>query len=114
MTSLPESGDVTALVVLNPSGATLRGDEVITADNYEQFMPTAEELETAMQFFAAAGFTVEGAGPNSFTITGDREPFESQFGAESPFDTSSLPDPVAALVAAIELPEPPDFGPGNP
>jgi hypothetical protein len=110
-----ERGDVTALVVLNPSGGRLGGDDVITAENYEQFMPTAEELRTAVGFFDAAGFSTGSAGPNSFTITADPALFESAFGAaDGPFDTSVLPEPVASLVAAIEVPGPPDFGPGNP
>jgi hypothetical protein len=115
MTSHSERGDVSALVVLNPSGGTLRGDDIITADNYEDFLPTADELRTAMEWFAGAGFTVDPAGPSSFAISADGDVFASRFGTvDGPFDRSSLPEPVASLVAAVEVPEPPDFGPGNP
>jgi len=106
---------VSALVVLHPSGATLHGDDVITADDYERFMPTADELRTTMEWFATAGFEVEAPGPNSFSITAGSELFGAWFGSpDGPYDTSALPEPVATLVAAIEVPGPPDFGPGNP
>lgn len=106
---------VSALVVLHPAHGRLRGDEIITADDYERYLPAPEDLETAMAWFQAAGFTVEAPGPSSFSIGAPDALFNQWFDTESgPFDVAQLPAPVRSIVAAVEVPGPPDFGPGNP
>ena len=106
---------VSAIVVLNPPGGRLRGDEIITAEDHERFLPAPEEVAAVMDWFSAAGFAPEAPGPNSFSISADGELFDAWFGSpDGPFDTSALPEPIASAVAAVEVPGPPDFGPGAP
>jgi hypothetical protein len=108
--------ELVAIVVLHPAGRALSGDEPITADTIEHFLPPAGALEEAIDWFASAGFVVEPSGPISFSISAEPALYESLFGdaAGPDFDIDALPPRVRRLLAAVEIPEPPDFGPGNP
>jgi hypothetical protein len=106
---------LSALVVLHPAEGKLRGDEQITSENYQRHLPAPEDLDAAMAWFRGAGFVVEAPGPTSFSIGADPARFRQVFDSDGgPFDVARLPASLRGKIAAVEVPGPPDFGPGNP
>ncbi len=105
-----------AIVVLHPAGRALSTHEVITSETIASVLPPAGDLDETADWFRSAGFVVEAPGPISFSISADPDVFESVFGdTEGPiFDIDVLPSSIRRRLAAVEVPEPPDFGPGNP
>lgn len=104
-----------ALVVLQPSDRSLRGDVPITSENLTEHLPSADEQALVERWFSDVGFTIRTPGPISFVISGPDEVFDASFGQRvGSFDLERLPAEVRRVVAAVETEEPPDFGPGNP
>ncbi len=105
-----------AIVVLHPAGRSLSPHEAITSETIASFLPPAGDLDETADWFRSAGFAVDAPGPISFSISAEPAVFESVFGdAAGPiFDLDVLPSSIRERLAAVEVPEPPDFGPGNP
>ncbi len=109
--------ELVATVVLHPAGRALPSDEPITSDTIHQVVPAPGDLDQAIGWFRAAGFAVDDVpGPISFSISAAPDLYESWFGdREGPsFDVDALPSSIRRLLTAVEIAEPPDFGPGNP
>jgi len=108
--------EVVAIVVLHPPDRALSGDDTITAQTLQHFVPRPGDLDKVINWFRSAGFVVDAPGPISFSISAEPTVFESLFGdAEGPsFDLDGLPPSIRRLLAAVELADLPDFGPGNP
>ena len=123
---------LSAEVVLRPATGELSGDEQITSENVERFLPSAEAAAEATGYFRAAGFEVTDVVGISFSIVGPVSAFEQTFG-ERPerrveggvdtvrmrgggleLDLGRLPDPVRRHLQAVTFTPPPDFGPTNP
>jgi hypothetical protein len=117
-----------AQVVLRPASGELTGDEPITSENVQRFLPSPDAVAVTEAFFRDAGFEVANVVGNSFSIVGSPSAFEDAFG-ERPeragegvrvrgggieLDLGSLPEPVRRHVAAVTFTPPPEFGPTNP
>lgn len=124
---------VSAQIILpSLSGAKIGSDTSITAENVEQFTPSAEAISKSTSYFREKGFEVGNCYGISFSITGAAALFEEVLNVKvvigdnniASFTTSdgskittlegdalkSLPD---GLIDSITFPEPLDFGPGN-
>jgi len=106
-----------ALVVLHPGSA-----EGLPPERAGEAPPDPAAAAQALGWFRDRGF---GTGPFvgiSFAVTGDEELFRtvlgplpaSDAGGDRAYPLDALEDDVKPLVAAIVVPAPPDFGPGNP
>lgn len=117
-----------AQVVLRPASGELTGDEPITSENVQRFLPSPEAVAETEGFFRDAGFEVANVVGNSFSIVGAPSAFERAFG-ERPerggegvrvrgggveLELGSLPEPVRRYVQAVTFTHPPEFGPTNP
>lgn len=71
---------VSAQVLLrSQSGKKLNEKTVVTAENIDEFMPSAEAVTNATHAFAAAGFEVSNVIGNNFSITAPVDVFEKVF-----------------------------------
>jgi hypothetical protein len=126
-------GTLSAQVVLRPKdGGELTGDEAITSDTVERYLPSPEAASRVAGYLQGAGFEVSDVAGISFSITGPQALFEERFGdrlerrrergVESvrtengrlELSLDRLPPEVARHVQAVTFTPPPDFGPGNP
>lgn len=109
---------LSAQVVLRPPTGELTGDERITSENVQRFLPSPEAVAETEAFFGQAGFEVGNVVGNSFSIAGPSSAFGRTFG-ERPergveLDLGALPDRVRRYLQAVTFTPPPDFGPTNP
>ncbi len=125
--------NLSAQVVVKPaSGKRTLAPEEITAENVSEFMPSADDLEKAKNYFKESGFDVSSAFANSFSITGNTKLFEKIFNTKiltdeknavrskreddsesSELPLRDLPKEVKKAIETVTFSEPPDFGPGN-
>lgn len=105
-----------ALVVLQPGGAT---PPASTRD--WEVPPAAVDAERVMEWFRGQGFETGPFVGTSFAITGPADLFLDVLGVavrgdsgDLGYSTDQLDPSVSALVDAIVVQQPPDFGPGNP
>jgi hypothetical protein len=103
-----------ALVVLRPGGSP------VSTRDWER-PPEAADVDRVMAWFREHGFETGPLVGISFAITGPPELFRERLGEAVPDDAGAaayavdaLQPDVAALVDAIVVQAPPDFGPGNP
>ena len=120
------------VILLSASGKSVTGQEAITAENVQDFMPSRESFATAARSFQEAGFEVSAPGPTGFSITAPADLFEKFFKTRLRREESgavkaqrkdestafelplrALPRELAQLVEAVTFTPPPDFGPGN-
>jgi hypothetical protein len=123
---------LSAEVVLRPASGELSGNEQITSENVQRFLPSPEAVSEATGYFRAAGFEVTDVVGVSFSIIGPPASYERTFGerpersVEGGVDTvrlkggglelglGRLPEPVRRHLQAVTFTPPPDFGPTNP
>jgi hypothetical protein len=128
--SSPDQGQiVSAQVILwAASGKSIR-NQSITADNVKEYIPSAEAIAAATQYFAAAGFDVGFLVGNNFSITASVRTFEQVFGTRLVIEERGAIKAMSGRQASLELPiqnlkrdllqyieavsftAPPDFGP---
>ena len=132
--SMKNEQNVVSVQIILPSssGAKIGPETSITAENIQQFTPSAETIAKATGYFRAKGFDVGNVVGISFTITGAAALFEevlkvkvviddqkaASFSSVEGSKTSSLEGDAlkslpTGLVNSITFPEPLDFGPGN-
>ncbi len=124
---------LSAQVILKPAdGKSSIPPANITSENVHQIMPSAEDFKIVQKFFADAGFEVDAAFANSFSITGNKKLFEKTFDTKisqnekqavkasrendaesSELPLANLPNELKKTVETITFTEPSDFGPGN-
>jgi hypothetical protein len=112
MTSAPR----TALVVMHPGSG---GDP--TSVRAGETPPDPTDVQQVLSWFREHGFETGPFVGISFAITGPEELFHEVLGDASTLDDGGdefpldgLGSEVADQVAAVTVPAPPDFGPGNP
>jgi subtilase family serine protease len=120
------------VVLISASGKSFDGTSVITSENIQDFIPSAETAAKVTEVFTKAGFKVEPVVGNSFSITAPVSVFEKMFGTQLhrqadggvkalKDDSSSsyelplkgLPKSITQLIKAVTFTPPPDFGPTN-
>lgn len=107
----------TALVVMHPG--TRPGTP---PERQPEVPPAPEQVDAVLAWFRQRGFETGPFIGISFTITGSHDLAREVFGSTSAMAAGgsgdlplgALSDDVAALVAAVVVALPPDFGPGNP
>jgi len=108
----------TALVVLKP-GLDLEA----APERAGETPPDPASVEKVVGWFRGRGFETGPFVGISFAVSGSDELFQAVLGdavftaepgGEMEFSTAGLREDVVRLVAAIVVPAPPDFGPGNP
>jgi hypothetical protein len=119
---------ISAQVLLFGEGGRRFSDAELVAENAAALRAPADSASAAAAYFRNAGFEVGPAVGLGFSITGKASLFEKVFGVKLAGDgrggmyiagtkedrglpTGRLPEQVRKYVAAIEFPEPPDFGP---
>jgi hypothetical protein len=108
----------TALVVLHPGQ-----DPQAAPERAGETPPDPPAVERVVGWFRDQGFETGPFVGISFAVMGNDALFHEVLGDASAtegagddqqFPLDGLDDDVAQLVAAVVLPSPPDFGPGNP
>lgn len=122
---------VSAITMLIPaSGRRIDGHTLITAENIAEYLPTPEDMSTALNAFRKLGFETSDAMGPSFSITATVERFEQVFrvglerekkggivanytNGEKSYElpTGVLLEPLRSLITTVTFTPPPDFGP---
>jgi hypothetical protein len=123
---------LSAQVVLRPVSGALSGNEQITSENVQSFVPSPDAVAETSGFFRGAGFEVADLVGISFSIVGSPSVFEQVFGerpersvekgidtvrtraAGLELDLGQLPESVRRHLQAVTFTPPPAFGPTNP
>lgn len=122
---------VSAQVILQPATDTPHQGPV-TSKNIAAHLPVKEAAALVLKTFKELGFKTGNLAGISFSITAPAATFEKTFKVkvlpdkkkgttvqrtdktvEDHFPVAALPKSIAALVKAIVLPPPPDFGPNS-
>jgi hypothetical protein len=121
---------ISAQVLLFGEGGRRFTDAELVAANAAALQAPADAVSAATGYFRNAGFEVGPVVGLGFSITGKASLFEKVFAVKLTADdrgamqiagkqggralaVSKLPEQVRRCVAAIEFPEPPDFGPAQ-
>jgi hypothetical protein len=126
----PGDPNVSAEVILRPAGGRrVSGQDRITSENVQAFLPDPSAVSGVSEFFRRVGFEVSEAVGLSFSIAGPVSLFEGVFGEhlsltgegriteirtdggrlEMPLDR--VPPELADLIEIVTFTPPPDFGP---
>lgn len=106
--------DLTAMVTLRAASGKQAGETPITARNIEEYLPSPEILETALQAFRNAGFQTGTRVGNTFSVTASQEAFERFFHARIDRKKSAgmqlpVPEGLRSAVEAVTFDVPREF-----
>ncbi len=113
----------TEAILTSRSGRSLaQGGAAVTAENIEEFKPTAATMAEATQRLQALGFTVT-PGNVTLTLVGSQAQFEKVFRVHLTIEKDEhtgvtrvrpdgvvvIPDELRPIVEAVVFPEPPEY-----